>query len=96
MTISLDQLPTGVRHRLARVEEHPSGDLIACAKLRKARRCLSARENRVIRLLYDIGWQSRQVAAELKVSESRVSQIKQRSLSKLGLILETQHRSRAA
>ena len=53
------------------------------SEVREARRCLSPRENRVIALLYDFGWQSREVAAELRVNESRVSQIKQRALSKL-------------
>jgi hypothetical protein len=31
----------------------------------------------VIELLYDFGWQSREVAVEMHVNESRVSQIKQ-------------------
>lgn len=51
--------------------------------LQAARRCLSPRENRLITLLYDLGWQNREVAADLRVHESRVSQIKQRALSKL-------------
>jgi RNA polymerase sigma factor (sigma-70 family) len=56
--------------------------------IRRARRSLSARENRVIALLYDFGWQSREVAVELSVNESRVSQIKQRAIAKLRLLLE--------
>jgi RNA polymerase sigma factor (sigma-70 family) len=56
-------------------------------EVRIARQCLSPRENRVIELLYDRGWQSREVAAELRVNESRVSQIKQRALSKLRSLL---------
>lgn len=52
-------------------------------ELQAARGHLSARENRVVTLLYDFGWQNREVAAELHVNESRVSQIKQKALSKL-------------
>jgi DNA-directed RNA polymerase specialized sigma subunit len=44
---------------------------------------LLPREDRVIALLFDLGWQNREVAVELRVNESRVSQIKQRALSKL-------------
>jgi len=50
----------------------------------------------VIALLYDFGWQSREVAADLHVNESRVSQIKQRAISKLRLQLETGSNQRAA
>ena len=52
-------------------------------EVQTARRCLSPREDRVIALLFDLGWQNREVAAELRVNESRISQIKQRALSKL-------------
>ena len=51
--------------------------------LGRARQCLSERENQVISLLFNLDWQNREVAAELRVNESRVSQIKQRALSKL-------------
>jgi RNA polymerase sigma factor (sigma-70 family) len=51
--------------------------------LGRARQRLSARENRVISLLFDLDWQNRDVARQLGVNESRVSQIKQRALSKL-------------
>jgi RNA polymerase sigma factor (sigma-70 family) len=64
--------------------------------VREARRSLSPRENRVIALLYDFGWQSREVAAELRVNESRVSQIKQRAIAKLRLELEPASTRRAA
>lgn len=64
--------------------------------LQSARRCLSARENRLITLLYDFGWQNREVAADLGVHESRVSQIKQRALSKLRFQLESGTTARAA
>jgi len=56
----------------------------------------SRRENRVIELLYDLGWQSREVATELHVNESRVSQIKQGAISKLRLQLEPGSSRRAA
>jgi len=59
------------------------------SEVREARRCLSPRENRVIELLYDFAWQSREVAADLHVNESRVSQIKARAISKLRLQLES-------
>ena len=42
----------------------------------------------MIELLYDFGWQSREVAVEMHVNESRVSQIKTRAISKLRLQLE--------
>jgi RNA polymerase sigma factor for flagellar operon FliA len=81
-TVSLDQIPV---RRLASPAQ-PAFTLRA--EVREARRCLSARENRVIELLYDSGWQSREVAAELRVNESRVSQIKQRAIAKLRLYLK--------
>ena len=64
--------------------------------VREARRSLSPRENRVIALLYDSDWQSREVAAELRVNESRVSQIKQRAIAKLRLELEPGSTRRAS
>lgn len=81
-TVSLDQIP------MRRLASTPQPALTLRAEVRQARRCLSPRENRVIELLYDFGWQSREVAAELRVNESRVSQIKQRAISKLRLQLE--------
>jgi DNA-directed RNA polymerase specialized sigma24 family protein len=66
------------------------------SEVREARRCLSPRENRVIELLYDLGWQSREVAAEPCVNESRVSQIKLRAISKLRLQLEPDNARRTA
>jgi RNA polymerase sigma factor (sigma-70 family) len=76
-TVSLDQISLG--HLAAPAQ----AGFIIRSEIREARRCLSARENRVIALLYDLGWQSREVAADLHVNESRVSQIKQCALSKL-------------
>jgi RNA polymerase sigma factor FliA len=89
-TVSLDQIPA---RRLASPAQ-PAFTLRA--EVRQARRCLSPRENRVIELLYDSGWQSREVAVELHVNESRVSQIKQRAIAKLRLQLEQGNTQRAA
>lgn len=82
-TISLDQLPAPVVNRLVAIEDRAAYALLVRAKIRNVRQCLSARENRVITLLFEAGWQNRQVAADLKVNESRVSQIKRRALIKL-------------
>jgi RNA polymerase sigma factor (sigma-70 family) len=89
-TVSLDQIPV---RRLA----SPAQPAFALrSEVREARRCLSPRENHVIELLYDFGWQSREVAVELHVNESRVSQIKQCAISKLRLQLEPGSTRRAA
>ena len=90
VTVSLDQIS------LRRLAAPVQAGFPLCSEVREARRCLSARENHVIALLYDLGWQSREVAAELHVNESRVSQIKQRAISKLRLLLETGITKRAA
>jgi RNA polymerase sigma factor for flagellar operon FliA len=82
-TISLDQLPAPVVNRLVAIEDRAAYALLVRAEIRNIRQCLSVRENRVIALLFESGWQNRQVAADLKVNESRVSQIKQRAISKL-------------
>jgi RNA polymerase sigma factor for flagellar operon FliA len=89
-TVSLDQIPV---RRLASPAQ-PAFTLRA--EVREARRCLSPRENRVIELVYDLGWQSREVATELRVNESRVSQIKQRAMSKLRVELDAASKERAA
>ena len=90
MTVSLDQISL---RRLAA----PAQPVLALrSEVREARRCLSARENRVIALLFDFGWQSREVAVELHVNESRVSQIKQRALAKLRIGLESISMRKAA
>jgi len=82
-TVGLDQIPVGC---LA----SPAQPALALrSEVREARRrCLSPRENRLIELLYDFGWQSREVAVEMHVNESRVSQIKRSAISKLRLQLE--------
>jgi len=89
-TISLDQVPM---HRLAAPAQ---AEFARRTEIREARRSLSPRENRVIELIYDFGWRNREVAAELHVNESRVSQIKQRAISKLRLQLEPGTTQRAA
>src|ERR1700679_3652040 len=89
-TISLDQIPV----RQLASPAQPAFTLRS--EVRHARRCLSPRENRVIELLYNSGWQSREVAVELHVNESRVSQIKQRAISKLRVQLEPVRTGRAA
>lgn len=83
VTISLDQLPQEVANQLAVSSDRTAIELAIVGEAQTARRCLSARENRVIGLLYDLGWKNSQVAAELKVNESRVSQIKHRAIAKL-------------
>ena len=88
-TVSLDQIPI---RRLAA----PAESFTIRSEVRELRRCLSPRENRVISLLYDFGWQNREVAADLHVNESRISQIKQRAISKLRLQLEPGPTRRAA
>jgi RNA polymerase sigma factor (sigma-70 family) len=60
------------------------------AILKQARQCLSARENRVISLLYELDWKNSDVARELRVNESRVSQIKHVALAKLRACLHGQ------
>lgn len=50
----------------------------------------------MIELLYDFGWQSREVAVEPHINESHVSQIKTRAISKLRLQTEGGTHRRAA
>jgi RNA polymerase sigma factor for flagellar operon FliA len=90
MTVSLDHI------LLAHVSASTPADFAVRSEIREARQCLSPRENRVIVLLYVFGWQNREVAADLNVNESRVSQIKQRAISKLRLQLEPRSTPRAA
>lgn len=96
VTISLDQLPAPVVNRLVGIEDHAVYAILLRSELGKLRHCLSARENRVIALLFESGWQNRQVAADLRVNESRVSQIKHRAIAKLRLALGRRNTSRAA
>lgn len=96
VTISLDQLPESTLNRLARSPERTASELAGIATAHIARRGLSARENRLITLLFDFGWLSSEVAAEFKVHESRVSQIKRTALAKLRCAVEAGTAARAA
>jgi RNA polymerase sigma factor (sigma-70 family) len=96
VTISLDQLPESTLNRLARSPERTASELAGIATAQVARRCLSPRENRLITLLFDFGWLSSEVAAEFKVNESRVSQIKRTALAKLRCAVEAGSTARAA
>jgi RNA polymerase sigma factor for flagellar operon FliA len=78
ITISLEELPTGFDQ--TECLESQFANRIALNQLRE---CLSPREDRVISLLYELEWKNRDVARELGVNESRVSQIKHVALSKL-------------
>jgi RNA polymerase sigma factor (sigma-70 family) len=78
-TISLEQFPARGRS----VVGGASSGFAERVDLQRARQCLSAKEQRVISLLYDLDWKSCDVARELAVSQSRVSQIKRAALSKL-------------
>jgi RNA polymerase sigma factor for flagellar operon FliA len=89
-TVSLDQIS------LRRLAAPAQPAFTIRSEVRDARRCLSARENRVIGLLYDFGWHSREVAVELQVNESRISQIKTRAISKLRASLVNGIAERAA
>ena len=82
-TISLEWLPAQDPRKMCARAGCPSSQLVDRADLRRARRALSARENRVISLLYELDWKNRDVAWELGVNESRVSQIKRVALAKL-------------
>jgi DNA-directed RNA polymerase specialized sigma subunit len=96
VTISLDQLPESTLNRLARSPERTASELARIATAQVARQCLSARENRLITLLFDFGWLSSEVAVEFKVNESRVSQIKRTALAKLRCAVEAGTATRAA
>ena len=82
-TISLEWLPTKELRKACVRAGCPSSQLADRVDLRRARRALSVRENRVISLLYELDWKNRDVAWELGVNESRVSQIKRVALTKL-------------
>lgn len=83
VTISLDQLPAPALNRLVRADERSATESTLASEVRAARGCLAPREKRVIEMLFDFGCKNRRVAAELKVNESRVSQIKTRAIAKL-------------
>jgi RNA polymerase sigma factor (sigma-70 family) len=96
VTISLDQMPAPVVNRLVVIEDRAVFAILLRSEMGTIRQCLSARENRVISLLFESGLQNRQVAADLRVNESRVSQIKQRAIAKLRVALGRRNTSRAA
>ena len=54
----------------------------------ESKRPQSRVEQILVRTVYDFGWQSREIAVDLRVNESRISQIKQRAISMLRLQLE--------
>jgi RNA polymerase sigma factor FliA len=82
-TISLEWLPAQELRKVCARAGCPSQQFVDRADLKHARRVLSARENRVISLLYELDWKNGDVARELGVNESRVSQIKHAALLKL-------------
>jgi RNA polymerase sigma factor for flagellar operon FliA len=89
-TVSLEELPA---HELRAAHAQagcPESAFVDRADLNQARQCLSARENRVISLLYERDWKNSDVAREMRVNESRVSQIKHVALAKLRARLHAQ------
>jgi RNA polymerase sigma factor FliA len=95
MTISLEQLPHEPRSEYAPARGF-STRFADRVDLGRARQCLSERENRVISLLFDLDWQNRDVARQLGVNESRVSQFRHAALSKLRACLRDRDSRRAA
>jgi len=95
-TISLEQLPAHEPRSEYTPARGFSTRFADRVDLDRARQCLSERENRAIELIYDFGWRSREVAAELRVNESRVSQIKQCAIAKLRGFLQSGPAGRAA
>jgi RNA polymerase sigma factor for flagellar operon FliA len=82
-TISLEWLPAQELRKVCPRVGCSASQIADRADLKRARHVLSARENRVISLLYELDWKNRDVARELGVNESRVSQIKRVALCKL-------------
>jgi RNA polymerase sigma factor for flagellar operon FliA len=58
-------------------------DYLLRAHVSTARQSLSLNENRVIELSFYTGWNNREIAQELGVHESRISQLRTSALSKL-------------
>jgi RNA polymerase sigma factor for flagellar operon FliA len=92
-TISLEDLPA---HEPRSASRCSSGFADRVDLERARRQCLSAREQQVVSLLFDLDWSNREVAQELGVNESRVSQIKHAALSKLRTRLSNRDCRRAA
>jgi len=95
-TISLEEMPADELRQFCPDARNRSANIINRADLQSARRCLSHRENRVLSLLYEQDWQNNEVARELSVNESRVSQIKAAALTKLRAHLGDHRSGRAA
>ena len=95
-TVSLEQLPAHELCAACAQAGYPESILADRAVLNQARQCLSPKENRVISLLFDLDRKNRDVARELGVNESRVSQIKHVALSKLRAHMEGRGRGVAA
>jgi RNA polymerase sigma factor (sigma-70 family) len=91
-TISLEELPA-FEPRSTRCTSYAFTDRV---DLERARQRLSAREQQVVSLLFDLDRSNREVARELGVNESRVSQIKHAALSKLRESLRNRNYRRAA
>jgi RNA polymerase sigma factor for flagellar operon FliA len=95
-TVSLEDFPAHEMLSVLAPTHSSETAAVNRATLAEARQCLSARENRVISLLYELDWKSREVALALHVNESRISQIKGAALSKLRTRLEANASPRAA
>jgi RNA polymerase sigma factor (sigma-70 family) len=63
--------------------DHSPTDYMLRARVLTARQALSTNEDRVIELSFYAGWNNREIAQEMGVHESRISQLKTRALSKL-------------
>jgi RNA polymerase sigma factor (sigma-70 family) len=94
VTISLDHFPSPVVDYPLRTDKNWA--ISIWSDISTAARALSAREKRVIVLIYEQGWLNREIAVALKVNESRVSQIKHRTLSKMRAAIEADDSGRAA
>jgi RNA polymerase sigma factor for flagellar operon FliA len=95
-TISPEQLPAHEPRSESAPARCFSTRFVDRVDLDRARQCLSERENRVISLLFNLDWQNRDVARQLGVNESRVSQIRHAALSKLRARLRDRDSTRAA
>lgn len=94
--VSFDGIPGPALERFVGAPDRQFHDLAMRLDVSRARQSLSVRENLVITLLFDFGWENRRVAAKLAVNESRVSQIKQGALKKLASALSPADLPRAA
>jgi RNA polymerase sigma factor for flagellar operon FliA len=74
----------------------PPVDYLLRAHVLTARQSLSINENRVIELTFYAGWNNREIAQTMGVTESRISQLRTSALSKLRTRLATQTKGAAA